>query len=251
MNQYLKEINKLEFVVTSACLGKCKHCSQGDHIGPFLYLDANFAKNAIEKIAESYDIKTVMAFGGEPLLKADSVYTIMQTAKEKNIQKRQVITSGFFTKNADEMKRVCDLLSDSGVNDLLLSVDACHQENIPLKYVKEFAFLLKEKKIPTRLQPAWLVKETDENKYNQKTREILNSFSDLNFPIGEGNVVFCEGNAKKYLSEYFSVDLPINPYEEDPYHVTCLSFSPDGEILGENMYEKNIEEILENYSPKK
>ena len=32
MNKYLKNINRIEFVVTMACTGKCKHCSQGSHI---------------------------------------------------------------------------------------------------------------------------------------------------------------------------------------------------------------------------
>ena len=31
MNKYLKNLNRIEFVVTMACTGKCKHCSQGEH----------------------------------------------------------------------------------------------------------------------------------------------------------------------------------------------------------------------------
>ena len=31
MNQYLKNLNKIEFIVTYACTGRCKHCSEGDH----------------------------------------------------------------------------------------------------------------------------------------------------------------------------------------------------------------------------
>ena len=33
MNKYLKNLNRIEFVVTMACTGKCKHCSQGEHKG--------------------------------------------------------------------------------------------------------------------------------------------------------------------------------------------------------------------------
>lgn len=32
MNKYLKNLNRIEFVVTMACSGRCKHCSQGNHI---------------------------------------------------------------------------------------------------------------------------------------------------------------------------------------------------------------------------
>lgn len=32
MNEYLKNLNRIEFVITDSCTGKCKHCSQGNHI---------------------------------------------------------------------------------------------------------------------------------------------------------------------------------------------------------------------------
>lgn len=32
MNKYLKNLNRIEFVVTMACSGRCKHCSQENHI---------------------------------------------------------------------------------------------------------------------------------------------------------------------------------------------------------------------------
>ena len=31
MNKYLKNLNRIEFVVTYACTGMCKHCSESDH----------------------------------------------------------------------------------------------------------------------------------------------------------------------------------------------------------------------------
>ena len=139
MNKYLKNLNKIEFVVTNACTGKCKHCSQGDHGGACDKIDADIASDAVKKITSLYDIKTVMTFGGEPLLYFDAVYKIMQAASECNIPKRQVITNGYFTKNPDKIKETAKKLFDCGVNDLLLSVDAFHQETIPLDIVKLFA----------------------------------------------------------------------------------------------------------------
>ena len=40
MNDYVKNLNRIEFVVTYACTGRCKHCSEGDHIGQSAYVDA-------------------------------------------------------------------------------------------------------------------------------------------------------------------------------------------------------------------
>ena len=249
MNQYLKNLNKIEFVVTYACTGRCKHCSEGDHSPCGERIDPKISAEAVRKISAEYDIQTVMTFGGEPLLYPDAVYAIMTAASELNIPRRQVITNGYFSKNADKIHEVAEQLAVCGVNDLLLSVDAFHQETIPLCLVKQFAAEAKKCGIPIRLQPAWLVSATDDNPYNRKTREILGSFADVKIPVGEGNVIFPEGNALRYLAEYFTDTLPENPYAEDPRDVRCVSFEPNGDVLGGNVYERDIMEIIRDYLP--
>ena len=249
MNQYLKNLNKIEFVVTYACTGQCKHCSEGEHTSCGERIDPQIAADAVRKIAAEYDIKTVMTFGGEPLLYTDAVYAIMGAAKELNIPKRQVITNGYFSKNAEKIREVAERLAVCGVNDLLLSVDAFHQDTIPLDTVKQFALEARMCGIPMRLQPAWLRDAEDDNPYNRKTREVIASFANMEIPVGEGNVVFSEGNAQKYLAEYFTDELPQNPYVEDPCDVRCVSFEPNGNVLGGNVYERDIVEILRDYKP--
>ena len=234
--------------MTYACTGRCKHCSEGDHASCGERIDPQIAADAVRKIAAEYDIKTVMTFGGEPLLYTDAVYAIMTAANELNIPKRQVITNGYFSKNDDKIREVAEVLAACGVNDLLLSVDAFHQETIPLDVVKQFAAEAKKCGIPIRLQPAWLRGAEDDNPYNRKTREILDSFADMDITANEGNVIFPEGNALKYLAEYFSDELPENPYVEDPRDVRCVSFEPNGNVLGGNVYERDIMEIIRTYN---
>ena len=249
MNPYLKNLNKIEFVVTYACTGRCKHCSEGEHTSCGERIDPQIASDAVRKIAAAYDIKTVMTFGGEPLLYPDTVYAIMTAAKELNIPKRQIITNGYFSKNGDMIREVAEGLAACGVNHLLLSVDAFHQETIPLDVVKQFVTEAKRCGISIRLQPAWLVSAANDNPYNQKTREILDSFADMDITANEGNVIFPEGNALKYLAEYFTDNHPENPYVEDPRDVRCVSFAPNGNVLGGNVYERDIMEIIKDYSP--
>ena len=248
-NGYLADLNKMEFVVTYACTGRCKHCSEGEHSCRGARISAEYAADAVRRVAAEYNIETVMAFGGEPLLHPDAVFAIMRTAKECGTSRRQVITNGFFSADADRIGSVVDELYSCGVNDLLLSVDAFHQETIPLDAVKLFASLAVARGIPIRLQPAWLVSPEDKNPYNLRTREILGEFSDMGIPVGEGNIIFPEGNALKYLSEYFAENLTENPYVEDPEHIKCLSFDPDGAVLGDNFYERDIMEIINGYKP--
>ena len=249
MNPYLKNLNKIEFVVTYACTGRCRHCSEGDHASCGERIDPQIAADAVRKVAMEYPIKTVMTFGGEPLLYPETVYAVMRAAEEQRIPKRQVITNGYFSKNPEKIRAVAQTLATVGVNDLLLSVDAFHQETIPLDVVMTFAEELARCAVPIRLQPAWLVSEADDNPYNRKTREILESFAHMSIPMSEGNVIFPEGNALKYLAEYFGDVRPENPYVDDPRDVRCLSFDPDGEVLGGNVYRQDVMEIIENYYP--
>ena len=127
MSGYFKNLNKIEFVITDACTGKCKHCSEGFHKPCGEHIDPAVAANAVRSLSEEYVLKTVMAFGGEPLLYPESVYAIISAAKELGIPVRQVITNGYFSKDVKKIREVAKRLYDCGVNDLLLSVDAFHQ----------------------------------------------------------------------------------------------------------------------------
>ena len=249
MNQYLKNLNKIEFVLTYACTGRCRHCSQGEHSSCGEFIDPDRAADVVKKVCQKYDVATVMTFGGEPLLHPDAVIAVMSAAREMNVPKRQLITNGYFTMDTDRMREVAQMLHAVGVNDLLLSVDAFHQQTISLSTVRAFALELKRCGVPTRLQPAWLVSREDDNPYNVRTREILDSLSDIGFAESEGNVIFPEGNAQKYLAEYFTDSVPDNPYTDDPCDVKCLSVDPDGDVLGDNIYKTDVMDILDRYTP--
>ena len=249
MNPYLKNLNRIEFVVTMACTGKCKHCSQGDHESSDS-IDKTLSSDAVRKIAEEYHIDSVMTFGGEPLLCADTVCEIHKVATDMNIPKRQLITNGYFSRDYDKIRQTAVRLAESGINDILLSVDAFHQETIPLEYVKAFAEAVKDTDVNIRVQPAWLVSAEDDNPYNNKTKELLSVFSEMGIETNEGNIIFPMGNALEYLSEYLKPqEENENPYWEDPADVQAICFSANGDILGSNIYKKEIRDILASYKP--
>ncbi len=105
---------------------------------------------------------------------------------------------------------MAEALCAAGVNDIMLSVDAFHQEYIPLEPVMLFADALVKHGVPSlRVQPAWLVNETHDNPYKL--------FSDKGISANEGNDIFPAGNALKYLAEWFS------PPEQLDLSVPCGS----------------------------
>lgn len=250
MNAYLKNVDRIEFTVTMACTGRCKHCSEGGHINCPDHIDTETAVSAVRKICGQYRIESLMTFGGEPLLYPDTVCAIHRAGTDLGIGKRQLITNGFFSKKPERIEEVVRDLARSGINDLLLSVDAFHQETIPLEPVLFFAKCAVNAGIPVRLSPAWLVSREDNNPYNNRTREVLLAFETLPVPVGKGNVVFPSGNALKYLREYFDENTETSsPYDEDPRDIRTVSFSPDGDVLNGNVYRADILDILESYSP--
>lgn len=250
MNEYVKNLNRIEFVVTMACTGRCKHCSEGDHTGCSDHIDADAAVTAIREVCVKYKIESLMTFGGEPLLYPEVVCAIHRVATEMGIPKRDLITNGFFAKDLNRIREVVKKLEASGVCRILLSVDAFHQETIPLEPVKCFAECVAKSNMDIKLSPAWLVGEEDNNLYNERTREILHEFDYLNISVGSGNIIFPSGNAVKYLAEYFDKNVEYaSPYEENPRDIRAISFSPNGDVLDGNVYQKSILEILRDYQP--
>lgn len=253
-NPYTKNLDRLEFMVTLACTGRCRHCSEGDHSGSGEHISDGVGAQAVKSLAAVRTIDSVMTFGGEPLLYPEAVCKIHAAARDCGIPKRQLITNGYFTKDIQKIRDTAAELVWSGVNDILLSVDAFHQETIPVNVVKSFAEAVKAVKykgVAIRVHPAWLVSETAENPYNAKTRELIGVFAAMGVEASGGNVIFPDGNALKYLKEYFDPAAKYeNPYTEDPNDMRTASVSPDGSVLGGNIYDTDLAELAERYCPK-
>ena len=250
MNPYVQNLNRIEFLITLACTGRCKHCSEGDHAASGEYIDSNAAVQVVYKLCNEYLIESLMTFGGEPLLHPDEVCRIHAAAKEMNIPKRSLITNGFFSKDEERIKSVALELGQSGVNGILLSVDAFHQETIPLGPVKDFAKAVQTAGIPLRVHPAWLVDKNAKNPYNQRTHEILKEFKSMGIAVSEGNNILPCGNALKYLGEYYDlIQNYISPYAENPRDVRSICISPNGDVLGGNIYQSDIMDIIKRYVP--
>ena len=263
-NPYLK-VNRIEFSVTYLCSGSCKHCS----IGPKLNekcrrsVDPVRAAETIKSLADAFDIRSLMTFGGEPLFYPDVTCRIHKTALQCGIPKRQIITNGYFSKDPDTIKKVALSVKDSGANNVLISVDAFHQETIPLEYVRLFAEALIEQNVEgVRFHPAWVINSSHQNSYNESTLKILDSLSDLGIDVSGGNDIFPAGNAEKYLREFYpkpdKIDLTVKcgeaPYTGRLDDVHSLSIEPNGDVsvcafaIG-NIYEEDISAIIGRYDP--
>ena len=148
MNVYTRNLERIEFVVTMGCTGRCKHCSEGSHIFGGEHIDGETAARAVAEVCRHYDIKSLMTFGGEPLLYPETVCRIHRAAMLAGIPKRELITNGFFSRDRLRIKDAAAKLAESGVNRVMLSVDAFHQETIPIEPVEYFVDCIRESGVP-------------------------------------------------------------------------------------------------------
>jgi hypothetical protein len=227
------------------------------------HVDESLAIGIVRKVSETYDVESVMTFGGEPLFFPEIVCSIHKTALEAGIPSREVITSGYWSKDAKKIKRIAENLAESGVNDIHVSVDAFHQEHIPLNVVRKAVESCLEVGIENMAwNPCWVISEDDDNRYNRKTKSILGKLKGLPVKVSKGNNLEPDGLALINLEEFLPrrEKIPAGkcgdaPYTEPLNHVTSVSVEPDGKIVVCNDFhignasETDIMDLLENYDP--
>lgn len=261
LNQYIENIQRIEFTVTHSCTSKCRHCSVGKVKGASR-LTPQKVQEVVRTIAQTFDVESVMTFGGEPLLVPDVTCAIHEEANRCGIPIRQLITNGCFSNKDEKIDEVTHKLALSNVNDILLSVDCFHQEYLPLEQVRKFVVALqKEYTGRLRLHPSWIIEDSNDNPYNRRTRECLKYFEDLHMEGSHGNVIFPAGNAIQHLAEFFTKQ-PFDenfrcgqaPYTAELDKVTEINIDANGDVftcsfpIG-NIMDQDILDIIREYDP--
>jgi hypothetical protein len=259
------KLNRIEFVVTWQCNSHCKHCSViAKRIKKPVVISSALATKIVQQVTSVHPITSIMTFGGEPLLFLEVVSDIHRAAMASGIRRREVITNAGWPLSQNESHSIAFKLADSGVTNIAVSVDAFHQEHIPVDLVKRNVKALIDTGISVVWNPCWLVSETDNNSWNKQTREILDDLSDVGITVSEGNVVQPSGNSLNWLADFLPPRSP-NPEgkcEDVPYagrldNITGISIEPDGSVMVckelsiGNAAATNILDILDNYDPSK
>lgn len=204
-----------------------------------------------------------MTFGGEPLLYPEIVCAIHEQAKKMGIPVRDVITNGLWSTRTEKIQEIAQNLAKSGVTEVSISVDCFHQEFIPLKTVKKAANSLIAAGIECiSWNPCWVVSKDHDNKYNRRTKTILQKLRNLHVEESKGNSVQPKGRARTSLSEFLPPRTLVPkgkcgemPYTEALDSVKTISVEPDGRVaVCENFYignafKSDIIDTLENYDP--
>jgi hypothetical protein len=259
------DVHRIEFAITFRCNSHCKHCQVGqeERASHPVALDGALAAQIVRQVAGSYDIRSVMTWGGEPLLYPDVVCAIHQAAMESGIAHRSLLTNAGVPRSEAAFQSVAGRLAESGVKSVYISVDSFHQECVPLQVVERNARALVDAGInEVAWNPCWVVSREHDNPWNRQTRGILDALSHLNIREDDGNVVQPDGNALTWLAPYLpdKVPMPAGSCEDVPYgarldEMDCIGIEPDGAVsicyewtIG-NATEEDILAVLDGYDP--
>ena len=239
MNKHVN-LQRLEFIVTFRCASRCEHCSVCTDTADttIRHMDLTLAKKAITDAQNLYGIKSLMTFGGEPLLFADFTAALHRHAAELGVMKRQLITSGYFSPDPEKIKKVVRQIKDCGVNSVLVSVDCFHEKHLDYETVERFLQELKNVGVQNvKLCPAWVVNKQHDNPYNARTKELLAGFEYLGFPEDVGNDIAHGGRATENLKEYLPKRRPrvfgnctTHKYRQPIDNVEVLLVRPNGDV---------------------
>jgi MoaA/NifB/PqqE/SkfB family radical SAM enzyme len=264
VNPYL-DLHRLEFSVTYRCSAHCLHCQVEDELrrAEPASVDPDLGAGIVHRVAQAYPLRSLMTFGGEPLLYPEAVCAIHQAAREEGIAHRSIITNASVPRSEAAFRALARRLVDCGVNAVLISVDAFHQACIPVEVVERNARALDDAGIEELVwNPCWVVSREHDNPWNQRTREVLDALSHLSAREDEGNVVQPDGHARDSLAEFLppKVPLPAGTCGDMPYTgpldaIGSIGIEPDGavtichELAIGNAAHEDILDVLQRYDP--
>jgi pyruvate-formate lyase-activating enzyme len=264
MTPYL-DLHRLEFSITYRCNAHCLHCQVEDDLrrSAPAAIDPALGAEIVHRVARAYPLRSLMTFGGEPLLYPEAVCAIHQAAQEEGIAHRSIITNAGVPRSEAAFRALACRLVACGVNAVLISVDAFHQASIPLEVVERNARALADAGIEELVwNPCWVVSREHDNAWNRRTREVLDALSHLPAREDEGNVVQPDGHARHALAEFLppKVPLPAGSCGDMPYTgplnaIGSIGVEPDGaisichELAIGNAAQEDVLAILQRYDP--
>lgn len=215
------------------------------------------AIDALELSTSLYAIDSVMTFGGEPLLYPEITCRIHQKAYELGVSVRQIITNGYWTKSRERTLEIAEMLKESNVNNILVSVDAFHQEYLDFDHVKFTILKLAELNFHSlKMNPCWYDSPDGHNKYDRETRSLLRELLQMGVKTARGNVMFPDQGATANFPERFTRKLDFSgkcctdvPYMNFPDQVDTVCLDADGTVSICNGRKYSFERFISDYDP--
>ena len=224
------------------------------------------AHHWLSSLAKMQPLQSITIHGGEPFLYFPNycVEQILQKATSLDVPRRGIITNGFWAIDNETARRKLMKLKSCGLTSITFSVDAFHQEFIPLNSVQigiKEACALGFTKVDVLSHYVDSVKA--DNIYNQTTNQLLAKIEDIKGVVIDRFKTSLYGRAADNLVE-FAAKSPLPPSGPCrlPYWLGDEIHDPKAieiDFLGNvtlcpgicigNLKTRSLTDVLSNYSP--
>ena len=243
----------LHLLLTSKCNARCRHCFLNAAPDRGEVFSEALAQKVVDEASEVATIDHFFIEGGEPFLYPELMSFVISSATERGFWVG-ALTNGFWAFSESKAREVLRPLVGAGLKSLSISTDAWHEEFVPLDRVKmavdaSQALGLDVDVMVCRGDPANSALEGN-------VRRIEASLATA--PVHSGGVVARgRGSSDANLAE--SRDWKqLTECRENLKDPGRVHVGPGGEIhlcqgllIGENMQEKRIKKIFDDYRPKR
>jgi hypothetical protein len=257
------KLKGLDIILTYECTSRCAHCCYRAGPGEGGTMTVAEVEGYLTAIAD-HPIEWILLFGGEPFVCYDLLQaSVVLAASMAGVL---VFTNGYWATDPDTARRLLAGLQEAGLDHMLFSVDAFHQERVPVERIAigiEAARELGYGRI--EVDNRCLGEPDNENAFNQRTRNIMNHLAEL---CDLGHVTIYQGpsrmvgRAADALSPYLATQA--GPWAEctlpgyfggDLRAPHTVEIHPGGWVnlcaglaLG-NAHQRPLGEILAEYDP--
>jgi len=258
-------LKSVDLLLTFECPSQCKHCSYraGPHRKGIMELEA--VKDWLKTLADTQPLESVTIHGGEPFLYLDLLAAIIEYVKDLNIEKRWVITNGYWAERDEDSKRILSKLKNFGLRGITFSVDAFHQEYIPFDCVRRGIDSAVAVGFDTITVDSYYLAKNRENEYDKTTMHCQEELKSIHGVVFSSYNADFEGRAADMLIQHATLrdeipggvcHLPFwiggdlrNPETVEIDHAGNVTLCP-GLCIG-NAKSVPLQKIIEDYNYRK
>ena len=200
------QLKGVDLLITFRCPSACKHCSYkaGFHRTGFMHV--GHVTTWLRAITDKHPLECVTIHGGEPFLYLDIIKHIVTESRLLGIPRTMLITNGYWAKDDQVTERKLQELKQAGLSGITVSVDAFHQEHVPLEPVIRALACSSLLGFDTvAVDSYFLGSEEDDNHYNAETKRILLELQGLEGVHFSKYRVRLEGRGAETLTSCLSI----------------------------------------------
>jgi organic radical activating enzyme len=257
------KLKGLDLILTYECTSRCAHCCYRAGPGRDHTMTLAEVESYLAGVANQ-PIEWVLLFGGEPFIP----YELLRASVAMAARRAAVLvfTNGSWATDPGTARLLLGRLQEAGLDQILFSVDAFHQEHVSLERIAVGVEAARSLGYGTiEIDNRFLGEPNIDNAFNRRTQDLVGQLAelcdlaDVRLYRGSSRMV---GRAADELSSY--VVTQTGPFEEcavpewlgdDILEPTTIEIHPGGWVnlcaglaLG-NARQRPLDEILANYNP--